>query len=88
MKTVTFKQSIAAGVLTLALGATVGNAAPATGETSGPAAGKPTVPSTATQNQGSKQDNSAAAGAPGVPGKPGGESGGTQTKNSGQPASH
>jgi hypothetical protein len=78
MKTSCFKWAIPSGVLALALGcASLAIAAgpPAQGDTSGPAAGTPTTPSTAVQKQASPQNGGAGAGAPGVAGKPGAESG-------------
>jgi hypothetical protein len=61
---------------------------PAQGDTSGPAAGTATTPSTAVQKQGPNATSGTAAGAPGVEGKQGTESG-AQPKTStgaGQPA--
>jgi hypothetical protein len=65
-------------VLAVALGsAPFANAAgPAQGDTSGPAVGTLTTPSTAVQKQVTGPNNgSTSAGAPGVAGKPGAESG-------------
>jgi hypothetical protein len=71
------KLTISSGVLALALGwAPFAIAAePAQGETSGPAAGTQTKPSTAVQKQVSEPKGSTSAGAPGATGKPGAESG-------------
>ena len=69
--------AIRSGVLALALGyAPLAIAAgPAQGDTSGPAAGTQTTPSTAVQKQVSSPNGSTSAGAPGAAGKPGAESG-------------
>ncbi len=69
--------AIPSGFLALALGcAPFANAAgPAQGETSGPAAGTHTTPSTSVQKQGSDQNGSTSAGRPGTTGKQGAESG-------------
>ena len=81
----------AAGLSVLLLGAPVSAVAatgPAQGDTSGPAAGTATTPSTAVQKHEPNATRGTAAGAPGVEGKEGTESG-AQPKTStgaGQPA--
>ena len=74
MKTTCSRWGIASGVLAVALLAAP-LAMAAQGDTSGPAAGKPTTPSTAVQKNASDTNGTSAAGAPGVSGKGGAESG-------------
>ena len=71
MKTDFIKAGLIAGALALC-GAPLALAA--SGDTSGPASGKPVTPGAAAQKQASTQSGSA-AGAPGVEGKQGAESG-------------
>jgi len=72
-------RSIAAGGLATVIGFTplaMAANGPAQGETSGPASGSPTTPSTAVQKQVSPPHGSTSAGAPGVASKEGTEAGG------------
>jgi hypothetical protein len=75
------KTGLAAGALVVTLCAAPSVMAAAaestdtSGNTSGPAAGTQTTPSTALQKQGSVSNNGHAAGGPGVEGKKGAESG-------------
>jgi hypothetical protein len=84
MRATLFRFGLSAGMLSLALGcAPMALAAngPAQGDTSGPAAGTNTTPSTAVQKQTASPNAGTAAGAPGVSGKQGSQSG-TQPKDS------
>lgn len=60
----------------------------AQGDTSGPAAGKQTTPSTAVQKNTPNSNPSVAAGAPGVAAKPGSEAGRQPTDSNGQHVNH
>jgi hypothetical protein len=78
MKSIRPIQIFTAGVLTVALGfasAAIAAPGPEQGQTSGPASGTTTTPSTAVQKQNSKPEANTAAGGPGVAGKRGTESG-------------
>lgn len=74
--------------LSLCYGASGMAADAAQGDTSGPAAGKPTTPSAAVQKTGPNGDPSLAAGAPGVAAKPGSESGRQPVDSNGKRVSH
>lgn len=82
---------IVPGVLSLALcfapAAFAANGA-AAGTTSGPAAGKQTMPNTAVEKDSSNMNGSDAAGAPGAKGKSGTESGHAPSKSTGQGNNH